>query len=568
MTMFYISFFPTCSAFFPILIYAQEPTIFFPHHVGDMWEYYFTDFVDDDTIQVFVIKDSIDQAGNHHVIKTARSINPIAPPIVFFWDTTKYIIDSLNQVLTYFSFGSGPLIKYKLGAQKGDQWVMWGYPSSYEMARVINVREDILFGVPTVVKVYSYYLSADSTDTTGLERSYDELADGFGLISRFGPEIGLYLILKGAIINGSDYGDITLTGINTPSSSQIPYQIDLFQNYPNPFNPKTTIRLHITKSCRISLVIYNITGRAVKMKVSIVVYSLSLIFIITESISQNPDPLSFFPHVLDNYWEYQHYDYSCDPFGYSVRKVLFDSLLPDSNFLVNIGSQSIYFQYLLNTSTFEVFSLNFNQDYPEYKLDAQLAESWFTSYEDSSNFFLGRVVDVFNSSIFGKAVTIKVIDYWGYNLPESLWTHRDYLASDFGLIRQDVEGGCVNGDQFIICAMIDGIQYGNCIFLGLEKFEETMSLQGFKLHQNYPNPFNNTTIITYEIPRPVFVNLSIYNTMGELVHTIVNSVQNQGKHNVVWEGRDRKGRVVSSGVYIYILNAGVFKKNSKMILLK
>ncbi len=248
----------------PANLYAQDTTNFFPHHIGDMWEYYFTDYVGSDTIQVFVIEDSLDPDGNHHVIQTARSINPIAPPIFFFWDTTKYIIDTTNQVLTYFCFGTGePLVKYKLDAQAGDQWVIWGEPGYYEMARVMSVIQDTLFGIPTVSKVYKYYSATDSTDTTGLVMNYDVLADGFGLIYGAACECGLWIFLRGAIIDGVYYGDTTLVSINDYSLAQIPDKIKLFQNYPNPFNPQTTIRFNVKNSNRISLSIYNSVGREV-----------------------------------------------------------------------------------------------------------------------------------------------------------------------------------------------------------------------------------------------------------------------------------------------------------------
>ena len=91
----------------------------------------------------------------------------------------------------------------------------------------------------------------------------------------------------------------------------------------------------------------------------------------------------------------------------------------------------------------------------------------------------------------------------------------------------------------------------------------------FSLEQNYPNPFNPITNISYSLPTESQVKLSIYNTLGELVETIVNKKQNAGKYEAVWNARN-----YSSGIYIYSLdavglNSSDHKKISKkMILMK
>lgn len=240
---------------------AQNSTNFFPHHVGDMWEYYFTDLVDDDTIQVFVIEDSVDQEGNHYVTQAARSINPIAPPSFFFWDTTEYIVDTLNQVWM------GSLLIYKLNAQKGEQWVLWGDPGNYQIARVTEVKEDTVFGIPTISKSFEYYLAADSTDTTGLFPYGDIVADGFGIIYRWTSEVGAWLFLKGAIINNILYDDTTLVSIYPNLPHSIPEQFHIYQNYPNPFNPTTNIRYDLPTAGKVELSVYDPLGRRVKVLV-------------------------------------------------------------------------------------------------------------------------------------------------------------------------------------------------------------------------------------------------------------------------------------------------------------
>jgi len=90
----------------------------------------------------------------------------------------------------------------------------------------------------------------------------------------------------------------------------------------------------------------------------------------------------------------------------------------------------------------------------------------------------------------------------------------------------------------------------------------------YYLQQNYPNPFNPTTTIKYDLPKSTKVVLKIYNILGEEVTTLSNENQSAGYKSVLWDGRDRTGRQVSSGIYIYRLEAGDYVKSRKMVFLK
>jgi len=90
----------------------------------------------------------------------------------------------------------------------------------------------------------------------------------------------------------------------------------------------------------------------------------------------------------------------------------------------------------------------------------------------------------------------------------------------------------------------------------------------YALFQNYPNPFNPSTAIAFEIPRREYVVLSVYNTMGQLVRTLLNTERPAGSHTVLWNGRDNQSREVASGVYFYELVTGSYSKTAKMLLLR
>jgi polyhydroxybutyrate depolymerase len=90
----------------------------------------------------------------------------------------------------------------------------------------------------------------------------------------------------------------------------------------------------------------------------------------------------------------------------------------------------------------------------------------------------------------------------------------------------------------------------------------------FGLSQNYPNPFNPTTTITYELSKTTYVVLKIYDILGNEVRTLLNKQELSGYHSAVWDGKNDFGNKVSSGLFLYRLQAGDFVQTKKMMLLK
>ncbi|MFC1551688.1 FlgD immunoglobulin-like domain containing protein [Candidatus Latescibacterota bacterium] len=104
--------------------------------------------------------------------------------------------------------------------------------------------------------------------------------------------------------------------------------------------------------------------------------------------------------------------------------------------------------------------------------------------------------------------------------------------------------------------------------------EEPVAVEGlpdaFALSKNFPNPFNPTTTIEYAIPADGagHVDMVIYNINGQKVRTLVNETQDAGYYNVVWDGRNDSGEMVSSGLYLYKIVSGSFNKIEKMTFMK
>jgi hypothetical protein len=85
----------------------------------------------------------------------------------------------------------------------------------------------------------------------------------------------------------------------------------------------------------------------------------------------------------------------------------------------------------------------------------------------------------------------------------------------------------------------------------------------YSLYQNYPNPFNPSTTISYQLPKTEFVTVRIFDAIGNEIKTIVKETKNSGVHEVNFDASQ-----LSSGIYLYRIDAGTFNESKKMLLLK
>ncbi len=98
----------------------------------------------------------------------------------------------------------------------------------------------------------------------------------------------------------------------------------------------------------------------------------------------------------------------------------------------------------------------------------------------------------------------------------------------------------------------------------LKKIKFTVTVpQKFELLQNYPNPFNPTTKIHYSVPADGFVNIVVYNVLGEKVANLVNTNVKAGIYDISFDATN-----IASGMYIYRMESGDFVSIKKMMILK
>ncbi|NIT56437.1 MAG: T9SS type A sorting domain-containing protein [Aliifodinibius sp.] len=223
---------------------------FYPLNIGDFWEYeYMVGTIGQGLVTKRVIGDTVMSNGISYKV------------IEEFW---QYNNDRLFRFQRYDSSTvywflppyNKEFVWYELAKAVGEFWTTErpGLCDTTQLGRIESIKETEIFGeFKTRVKI-SYYCSRD----TGLWVS-DELVKGIGAVCLGGE--GDAQILRGAIIDGKQYGVITHVQSSAPTSRK---EKTLLYSYPNPFNESTVIKYSIPSPGQITVSIYDLKGRLVK----------------------------------------------------------------------------------------------------------------------------------------------------------------------------------------------------------------------------------------------------------------------------------------------------------------
>ena len=98
---------------------------------------------------------------------------------------------------------------------------------------------------------------------------------------------------------------------------------------------------------------------------------------------------------------------------------------------------------------------------------------------------------------------------------------------------------------------------------GVEDYDKGKVIDSYELAQNYPNPFNPTTTIHYSLAKAGLVKVELYNMLGQKIRTLVNEYKPAGRYTISFNAEN-----LSSGIYLYQIQAGRFAQTRKMILMK
>jgi hypothetical protein len=109
-----------------------------------------------------------------------------------------------------------------------------------------------------------------------------------------------------------------------------------------------------------------------------------------------------------------------------------------------------------------------------------------------------------------------------------------------------------------------------CLVLHLSKGD--LRLEN-RLFQNFPNPFNPETWFPFQLREPANVTIKIFDKNGRLVHTLPLGIRQAGIYTnkakaAYWDGKNKSGEKVASGVYFYTIEAGNFRATKKLVVAK
>ncbi len=115
--------------------------------------------------------------------------------------------------------------------------------------------------------------------------------------------------------------------------------------------------------------------------------------------------------------------------------------------------------------------------------------------------------------------------------------------------------------------VLDTSLVGRAFFGVTQIAQPAVPVNNFQLESNFPNPFNGSTTITYYVPHPTSVTLTVVNIVGQPIATLHSGYQDSGWHRLRWDARNDAGYPIPGGIYFVVLTAEQVRLVQKMIYL-
>ena len=290
------------------------------------------------------------------------------------------------------------------------------------------------------------------------------------------------------------------------------------------------------------------------MKKNILLLTLFIYF--TSNLLNAQEPLSFFPHNVDDRWDYYE-EWGGQPNYFSLT-ITRDSIGNDSSHSIFYNNE-LEPRYKIDTlnNVFQYPNNNF-QNYLRYKLDADSGAVW--TVRPFPNFrSWAWVAYVESAYVFSQPTVIKIFRYSpGHPDSTTVFLEEDWLASGFGLIYHWQEP---NDFTSLLGCIIEGDTFGN--ITNVEQHNKSNIITDYQLKQNYPNPFNPVSKIKFSIPRSEVVQINVYDVLGKEIKTLLNEYKQAGTYEIEFDATS-----LPSGVYFYRMISGGYAETKKMLLLR
>ncbi len=278
------------------------------------------------------------------------------------------------------------------------------------------------------------------------------------------------------------------------------------------------------------------------------------------SYAQYNEQAKYYPLAVGNVWyakKYLYLMYYCYDSVNVRREIIKDSIMNGKRYF--FFSNSYLIRYDSATSNLLEFDPPGCSIYSYDKIiDSLASRKNDTVYCSYSGYFTRRCTDTSFNDMFG-FTNVKTKSFHYSGLVESNATY----AMNFGVIKSGGYDQWGNGEwTHLRGCRINGIVYGDTVLSFVKQISSTVP-EKYILHQNYPNPFNPITTIKFDIPNSSFVKMSVYNSLGQEVTTLVNEKLSAGSFETSWDGAN-----YPSGVYFYRLSTDAFVSIKKMLFIK
>jgi hypothetical protein len=284
---------------------------------------------------------------------------------------------------------------------------------------------------------------------------------------------------------------------------------------------------------------------------------LIILLIFTSTVfAQIEKTQNFFPLAVGNVWQYIYDD------GRLERIEVWGDSVDSNGYKYFWVTGSLYKVSPAGDSVIYIFGGGY-RDWLIYKFPITYPRQWWRVLEldttEGSFPITAIVFDIFPISFWGRVTTAVDIRYHSTMdtvLPTIEWMYTDIIADGLGLVWWGNEAEY----KILIGCVIDGDTIG--IVLNVDDEKENI-LDRFELYQNYPNPFNSSTTISFTILKEEFVELSVYNCLGEKIRVLKNELLRPGNYTVRF---DASG--LATGTYFYRLKTSKGSITKKMLYLK
>lgn len=157
------------------------------------------------------------------------------------------------------------------------------------------------------------------------------------------------------------------------------------------------------------------------------------------------------------------------------------------------------------------------------------------------------------------AINWKTYSVWGFDLKTG---QRVFYDNSEQYIGQPI----VADHRLYVCAYGKVVAFEN-MNSGVRS-NETESVESFVLSPNCPNPFNQSTRFQFDLMQSRYLDIAVYNLLGECVKILSSKEYTAGAHVLIWDGTDDDNKTVPSGIYVLKLSTTEFTQSIKMVLLK